>query len=104
MATLKWFAFFREDLRPCKAMSDTLAPVECTNWKLSVWNSTIYRNDVPWAWLYGQDHLWATQDFVCSPGGFCVLPPHPPTPARPSLPPLPAPPLLPPSHPLLKLC
>ena len=32
------------------------------------WNSTLDRNDVPLAWLYGQDHLWETQDLVCSPG------------------------------------
>ena len=57
-----------EDLRPCKTMTDTLTPVECTNWMLSAWNSTLDRNDVPSAWLYGQDRLWETQDLVCSPG------------------------------------
>ena len=41
-------------------MTNTLAPVERTNWALSAWNSTLDRNDVPLAWLYGQDHLWAT--------------------------------------------
>ena len=46
-------------------MTDTLTPVECTNWALSAWNSTLDWNDVPSAWLYGQDHLWATQDLVC---------------------------------------
>ena len=49
-------------------MTDTLTPVECTNWALSTWNSTLDRNDVPSAWLYGKDHLWATQDLVSSPG------------------------------------
>ena len=49
-------------------MTNTLTPVEHTNWALSAWNSTLDRNDVPSAWLYGQDHLWATQDLVCSPG------------------------------------
>ena len=53
-------------------MTDTLAPVERTNWALSAWNSTLDRNDVPSAWLYGQDHLWATGHLVSSPGGFCV--------------------------------
>ena len=36
------------------------------------------RNDVPSAWLYGQDHLWATSHLVSSPGRFILLPPHPP--------------------------
>ena len=69
-------------------MTDILAPVERTNWALSAWNSTLDRNDVPSAWLYGQDHLWATSHLVSSPGE--VFPP-------PSLPP--APPSPPPSHP-----
>ena len=33
-------------------MTDTLAPVERTNWALSAWNSTLDRNDVPSAWAY----------------------------------------------------
>ena len=41
----------------CKSMTDTLAPVERTNWALLAWNSTLDQNDVPSAWLYGQDHL-----------------------------------------------
>ena len=49
-------------------MTDTLAPVKHTNWVLSAWNSTLDRNDVPLAWLYGQDHLWATSNLVFSPG------------------------------------
>ena len=49
-------------------MTDTLAPVEHTNWALSAWNSTLDRNDVPSAWLYGQDHLWATSHLVSLPG------------------------------------
>ena len=57
---------------PCKTMTDTLAPVERTNWALSAWNSTLDQNDVPSAWLYGQDHLWATGHLVSSPGGFMV--------------------------------
>ena len=75
-------------------MTDTLAPVECTNWALLAWNSTLDRNDVPSAWLYGQDHLWATSHLVSSPGEVFLLPPHPT---------LPSPPLLPPTHPLLTL-
>ena len=70
-------------MRPCKIMTDTLAPVERTNWALPAWNSTPDRNDVPLAWLYGQDHLWATSHLVSSPGE--VFPP-------PSLPTLPSPP------------
>ena len=38
-------------------MTDTLAPVERTNWALLAWNSTLAQNDVPSAWMYGQDHL-----------------------------------------------
>ena len=91
MARLKWSAFLREVLQPCKAMTDTLAPVKRTNWALSAWNSTPDRNDVPSAWLYGQDHLWATGHLVSSPGGFCHLPPHPPLP------------FFPPAHPLVTL-
>ena len=53
---------------PCKTMTDILAPVERTNWALSAWNSTLAQNDVPSAWLYGQDHLWATGHLVSSPG------------------------------------
>ena len=48
-------------------MTHTLAPVECTNWALSAWNSTLYRNNVASAWLYGQGHLWATSHLVSSP-------------------------------------
>ena len=51
MARLKRSAFLRGDLRPCKAMTDILAPVECTNWMLSTRNSTLNQNDVPSAWL-----------------------------------------------------
>ena len=39
--------FCGEDLQPCKIMTDTLAPMERTNWVLSAWNSTLDRNDVP---------------------------------------------------------
>ena len=67
MARLKWSAFLRGGLQPCKTMTDTLTPVERTNWALSIWNSTLDQNDVPSAWLYGQDHLWANQDLVSSP-------------------------------------
>ena len=81
---------------PCKTMTDTLAPVERTNWVLPAWNSTPDQNDVPSAWLYGQDHLWATGHLASSPGGFySSLPP--------SLPPHPSLPLLPPAHPLVTL-
>ena len=76
-------------------MTDTLAPVERNNWALSAWNSTLDRNDVPSAWLYGQDHLWATGHLLSSPGRFFLLPNPPPTP--------PSPPLLPSTHPLLTL-
>ena len=69
-----------------KAITDTLAPVGCTNWALSAWNSTLDRNNVPSTWLYGQDHLWATNHLVSSLGK--VFPPPSP--------PLPSPP---PSHP-----
>ena len=67
-------------------MTDTLAPVERTNWASSAWNY-IDRNDVPSAWLYGLDHLWATGHLVSSPGE--VFPP----PSQPS----------PPAHPLITL-
>ena len=76
------------------AMTDTLTPVERTNWALSTWNSTLDRNDGPTAWLYDQDHLWTTQDLVSSPGELWP-PPTPPTPSLPS-PSLPSPP---PTHP-----
>ena len=55
-------------------MTDTLAPVERTNWASSAWNSTLDRNDVPSAWLYGQDHLWATGHLVSSPASFGLSP------------------------------
>ena len=105
-------------------MTDTLAPVERTNWALLAWNSTLDRNDVPSAWLYGQDHLWETGHLVSSPawGGFSSSlptphttlpspppsPPHPtpppsPPPPHPSSLPTPTPPLLPPTHPLVTL-
>ena len=82
-------------MQPCKAMTDTLASVERTNWALSAWNSTPDRNDVPSAWLDGQDHLWATGHLVSSPGEVSPPPSPPPTP--------PSPPLLPPAHPLVTL-
>ena len=69
---------------PCKSMTDTLAPVERTNWALSAWNPTLDRNDVPSAWLYGQDYLWATNHLVSSPGEVFPTPPHPfPPPSHP---------------------
>ena len=72
-------------MQPCKAMTDTLAPVERTNWALSAWNSIPDRNDVPPAWLYGQDYLWATGHLVSSPGEVFPppSPPHPPLPSPP---------------------
>ena len=66
-------------------MTDTLAPVERTNWALSAWNPILDRIDVPSAWLYGQDHLWATGHLVSSLGE--VFPP--PSPPHPSTPPPP---------------
>ena len=69
MARLKRSAFLRG------AMTDTLTPVEHTNWALLTWNSTLDWNDVPSACLYSQDHLWATQDLMCSPGGSLRLAP-----------------------------
>ena len=60
-------------------MTDTLAPVERTNWALSAWNSTLDQNDVPSAWLYGQDHLWATDHLVSSPREVFPPPSHTPT-------------------------
>ena len=42
-----WSAFLRGGLQPCKTMTNTLTPVEHTNWALSAWNSTLDRNDVP---------------------------------------------------------
>ena len=77
-------------MEPCKAMIDTLAPVERTNWTLSAWNSTLDRNDVPSAWLYGQDHLWAASHLVSSPGEVFPPPFPPPTPPSPTLPSLPS--------------
>ena len=77
---------------PCKIMTDTLAPVERTNWALLAWDSTLAQNDVPSALLYGQDHLWATGHLVSSPGGFCHLPPHLPSPPAPPSPPTRPPP------------
>ena len=68
-------------------MTDTLAPVERTNWALLAWNSTLDRNDVPSAWLYGQDHLWATGHLVSSPGEVFPLPSPAPHPTLPSPPP-----------------
>ena len=79
-------------MQPCKTMTDTLALVERTNWVLSAWNSTLDRNDVPSAWLYGQDHLLATSHLVSSPGEFLHLPPHLPSPSNPYPPPTHPPP------------
>ena len=78
---------------PCKTMTNTLAPVEHISWALSAWNSTLAQIDVPSAWLYGQDYLWATSNLVSSPGE--VFPP-PSTPLTPPSPP-------PPAHPLVTL-
>ena len=50
------------DLQPCKTMTDTLTPVEHTNWALSAWNSTFDRNDVPlalaWNSTLDRNPLW----------------------------------------------
>ena len=88
MARPKWSAFLRGGLGSCKSMTDTLASVERTNWVLLAWNSTLDRNDVPSAWLHGQDHLWATSHLVSSPGE--VFPPPSPPPTPPSPPPSPS--------------
>ena len=96
MARLRRSAFLREDLWPCKAMTNTLTPVERTNWALSTWNSTLDRNDVPSAWLYGQGPSVGNS----GPGVFTwgalasSLPPPPPPPPSPSHPP---------THPLVTL-
>ena len=102
-----WGALASSLPTPPPLPADTLTPVERTNWALSAWNSTLDWNGVPSAWLYGQDHLWATQDLVGNSGpttcgqlrtsyvhlgSFGLLPPHPPTPSR-----------LPPTHPLVNL-
>ena len=68
-------------------MTDTLAPVERTNWALPAWNPTLDRNDVPSVWLYGQDHPWATSHLVSSPGRFLPPPSPPPSPPAPPSPP-----------------
>ena len=88
-------------MQPCKAMTDTLAPVERTNWALSAWNLPLtgmmsLRPGCMVRTICGQLvtsclHL----------GRFFLLPPHPlPTPPSP---PLSSPPLLPPTHPLITL-
>ena len=59
-------------------MTDTLAPVERTNWALPAWDSTLAQNDVPLALLYGQDHLWATSHLVSSLGEVFPPPTRPP--------------------------
>ena len=41
--------FWGENLQPCKTMTNTLVPVEHTNWVLLAWNSTFDQNDVPLA-------------------------------------------------------
>ena len=61
-------------------MTDTLAPVERTNWASTAWNSTLDRNDIPSAWLYGLDHLWAAGHLVSSPGEVFSSPLPTPTP------------------------
>ena len=76
-------------------MTDTLAPVERTNLALPAWNSTLDQNDVPSAWLSGQDHLWTASHLVSSPGEIFPPPSTPPSP--------PSPPLLPPTLPLITL-
>ena len=86
MARLKWSAFLRG---PCKSMTDTLAPVERTNWALSAWNPTLDQIDVPSDWLYGQDHLWTAGHLVSSLGEVFPPPSPPPHPTLPS-PPLPS--------------
>ena len=90
MARLKWSAFLRGVFGACKSMTDTLAPVERTNWALSAWNPTLDRIDVPLAWLYSQDHLWTTGHLVSSLGE--VFPPPSPPPTPPSPPPTHPPP------------
>ena len=77
----KWSAFLREDLQPYKTMTDTLTPVEYTNWALLAWNSTLDWNDVPSAWLYGQDHLCGQLVTSCLHlESFSLLPRPPPRP------------------------
>ena len=75
-------------------MTDTLVPVERTNWMLLAWNSTLDRNDhdVPSAWLYGQDLCEKLRTSCLHLGSFSLLPPNPPTLTYPSPPPTHPPP------------
>ena len=68
-------------------MTNILAPVEYTNWALSAWNSTLDQNEVPSAWLYGQDHLWATSHLMSSLGEVFAPPSPSPSPPPPTHPP-----------------
>ena len=72
-------------------MTDILAPVERTNWMLSIRNSED-RNDVPSAWLDGLDN-----------SGPCVFTWEALASSLFTPTPLPTPPRLPPTHPLVTL-
>ena len=85
--------FWGVDLQPCKTMTDTLAPVECTNW--GVTGLEFYPRPewcpfglVEWSGPSGGD--WWPRVFAWG-----VFPPPPSPP--------PTPPRLPPTHPLVTL-
>ena len=69
-------------------MTDTLTPVERTNWALSTWNSTLDRNDGPYGLVVWsgtiRDHLWTTQGpRVFTWGALASSHTHPPHPFPP---------------------
>ena len=92
MARLNWSAFLGVDLQPCKTMTDTLAPVERTNW--GVTSLEFYPRPewcpfglVGWSGPSGGD--WWPRVFTW---GVFPPPSPPPTPTRPSPPPAHPPP------------
>ena len=80
--------FWGVDLQPCKTMTDTLAPVERANWGVA---SLRFCPRPEWC-PFGLVEWSAPSGGDWWPGGVFLLPPHPPTPARPSPPPAHLPP------------
>ena len=79
---------------PCKIMTDTLAPVERTNWALPAWDSTLAQNDALRPCCMVRTICGKLVTSCLHLRRFFLLSPHP-------LPTLPSPPLLPPAHPLV---
>ena len=68
--------FWEVDLQPCKTMTNMLAPVECTNWVVSAWNSTLTTMMPLWHSCVVRT-ICGQLSTLCLHLGWFFYPPHP---------------------------